>query len=64
MEQELLLKMEKISKAFPGVQALSEVDLEVYKGEILALVRENGAGKSTLMKILTGVLKKDEENHI
>ena len=60
MEQELLLKMEKISKAFPGVQALSEVDLEVYKGEILALVGENGAGKSTLMKILTGVFKKDE----
>jgi ribose transport system ATP-binding protein len=52
--------MEKISKAFPGVQALSKVDLEVYKGEILALVGENGAGKSTLMKILTGVFLKDE----
>ncbi len=60
MKHELLLKMEKISKAFPGVQALSEVGLEVYKGEILALVGENGAGKSTLMKILTGVFKKDE----
>ncbi len=60
MEQELILKMEKISKAFPGVQALSKVDLEVYKGEILALVGENGAGKSTLMKILTGVYSKDE----
>jgi len=52
--------MEKISKAFPGVQALSGVDFEVYKGEILALVGENGAGKSTLMKILTGVFQKDE----
>ncbi len=60
MGQELILKMEKISKAFPGVQALSKVDLEVYKGEILALVGENGAGKSTLMKILTGVYTKDE----
>ncbi|MDI3543517.1 MAG: ribose transport system ATP-binding protein [Candidatus Atribacteria bacterium] len=60
MEKELLLKMENISKAFPGVQALSGVNLEVYKGEVLALVGENGAGKSTLMKILTGVIKKDE----
>jgi ribose transport system ATP-binding protein len=60
MNQELLLRMEKISKAFPGVQALYKVDLDIYKGEILALVGENGAGKSTLMKILTGVYKKDE----
>ncbi|MCX7845339.1 MAG: sugar ABC transporter ATP-binding protein [Dictyoglomaceae bacterium] len=60
MKQELILKMEKISKTFPGVQALSKVDLEVYKGEILALVGENGAGKSTLMKILTGVYSRDE----
>ncbi|ACI19853.1 sugar ABC transporter ATP-binding protein [Dictyoglomus thermophilum] len=60
MNQELLLKIEKISKSFPGVKALDEVDLEVYKGEILALVGENGAGKSTLMKILTGVYQKDE----
>ncbi|MGB9856890.1 MAG: sugar ABC transporter ATP-binding protein [Dictyoglomaceae bacterium] len=60
MNQELLLKMEKISKSFPGVKALDQVDLEVYKGEILALVGENGAGKSTLMKILTGVYQKDE----
>jgi len=59
MSQELLLKMENISKHFPGVQALSNVDLEVYKGEILALVGENGAGKSTLMKILAGVYQKD-----
>lgn len=60
MNQDLLLKMEKISKSFPGVKALDQVDLEVYKGEILALVGENGAGKSTLMKILTGVYQKDE----
>lgn len=60
MDQEIILKMENISKSFPGVQALSEVNLEVYKGEILALVGENGAGKSTLMKILTGVYQKDK----
>ena len=60
-----LLKMEKISKSFPGVLALDEVDLEVYKGEVLALVGENGAGKTTLMEILnphpapTGFYKQD-----
>jgi len=52
VNKEILLRMEKISKAFPGVKALDEVDLEVYKGEVLALVGENGAGKTTLMEIL------------
>ncbi len=50
-----LLRMTGISKAFPGVQALQSVSLDVYPGECLALVGENGAGKSTLMKILSGV---------
>lgn len=60
-----LLKMEKISKSFPGVRALDEVDLEVYEGEVLALVGENGAGKTTLMEILnphpapTGFYRQD-----
>ena len=60
-----LLKMEKISKSFPGVRALDAVDLEVYEGEVLALVGENGAGKTTLMEILnphpapTGFYKQD-----
>lgn len=55
-----LLRMEGISKNFPGVQALKGVGLEVYPGECLALAGENGAGKSTLMKILSGVYAPDE----
>ncbi|GBD34983.1 Ribose import ATP-binding protein RbsA [bacterium HR36] len=54
-----LLQVVGISKAFPGVQALSNVSLRLYPGEILAVVGENGAGKSTLMKILAGVLQPD-----
>ena len=58
-QQEMLLRMEGISKAFPGVQALDNVDFEVAAGEVVALVGENGAGKSTLMKILCGAYRKD-----
>lgn len=54
-----LLKIEQVSKAFPGVQALSDVSLTLYPGEVHALVGENGAGKSTLMKILAGVHQPD-----
>lgn len=54
-----LLRMEAISKSFPGVQALKDVDFTVRRGEIHALVGENGAGKSTLMKILTGAHQAD-----
>ena len=58
-EQDLVLRMEGVSKAFPGVQALQDVDFEVAAGEVVALVGENGAGKSTLMKILSGAYRKD-----
>ena len=58
-ENQTYLRMQDISKAFPGVQALNSVDFSVDHGEIHALVGENGAGKSTLMKILTGALSSD-----
>ncbi len=51
--------MSGISKHFPGVVALEQVDLKVYPNEVVALIGENGAGKSTLMKILGGVIQRD-----
>lgn len=56
---QLILEMDGISKAFPGVQALDDVSLTLRGGEVLCLVGENGAGKSTLMKALTGVERPD-----
>ena len=49
------LEMKNITKTFPGVKALDNVNLQVEEGEIHALVGENGAGKSTLMNVLSGI---------
>ena len=52
---EYILEMKNITKEFPGVKALSNVNLQIRRGEIHSLCGENGAGKSTLMKVLSGV---------
>ncbi|RSK53255.1 sugar ABC transporter ATP-binding protein [Bacillus canaveralius] len=59
MQKEYAVQMKNISKHFGGVKALTDVSLNVEKGEIHALIGENGAGKSTLMKILAGAYQKD-----
>ncbi|MEP6896457.1 MAG: ATP-binding cassette domain-containing protein, partial [Chloroflexota bacterium] len=56
---DFILTMKDISKTFPGVNALENVDFSLKRGEIHALVGENGAGKSTLIKIMTGVEHPD-----
>lgn len=56
---ELLLEARGVAKGFPGVQALSDMHLDLRYGEVLALVGENGAGKSTLMKLLSGIYTPD-----
>ena len=54
-----VLTLSGITKTFPGVKALSDVSLELYPGQVTALVGENGAGKSTVVKILTGIYHPD-----
>ncbi|MEV7323456.1 sugar ABC transporter ATP-binding protein [Streptomyces sp. NPDC093970] len=54
-----MLSVARLSKTFPGVRALSDVDFTARAGEVHALVGENGAGKSTLIKVLTGVYRPD-----
>ena len=55
-----LVEMRGISKRYGGVQALQSVDLDIYLGEVHALVGDNAAGKSTLIKTLAGAVIKDE----
>ena len=56
---EFLLEISNVSKSFPGVRALNNVQLRVRPGTVLALMGENGAGKSTLMKIIAGIYQPD-----
>ncbi len=55
-----IMELRNISKTFPGVKALSNMQLKLQEGEVHAVVGENGAGKSTMMKIITGVYHQDE----
>ena len=59
-----VLQMKNVSKTFPGVKALSNVELTVYPSEVHSLMGENGAGKSTLMKILSGAYTADKGSEI
>lgn len=59
MRKDTILEMKGISKSFPGVKALDNVDLSLEEGEVHVLLGENGAGKSTLMKVLVGIHQPD-----
>lgn len=60
MAEDMVLKVENISKSYPGVKALQNISLSIGKGEVRALLGENGAGKSTLIKCIMGVEKPDQ----
>jgi rhamnose transport system ATP-binding protein len=55
-----VLRLRGISKSFPGVKALQGVQLDLYPGQVTALIGENGAGKSTIVKVLTGIYQPEE----
>ncbi|MBU9728647.1 sugar ABC transporter ATP-binding protein [Diplocloster modestus] len=59
VSDEIVMEAKGICKSFPGVKALSDVDITIHKGEVVALLGENGAGKSTLIKVLSGIYKQE-----
>ncbi|SHF01727.1 ribose transport system ATP-binding protein/rhamnose transport system ATP-binding protein [Seinonella peptonophila] len=59
IEEQPICRLDKLTKTFGGIHAVDQVDLEVYRGEVHALLGENGAGKSTLMKLLHGLYTPD-----
>jgi len=61
--KESVLELRRITKSYPGVVALHEVNFTVHRNEIVGLIGENGAGKSTLMKILIGLIQPDEGSY-
>ena len=65
MSEQYILEVNNLTKDFPGVRALDNVDFKVRRGEIHCLVGENGAGKSTLMNVVSGVYPKGSyEGHV
>ena len=62
--QKVLFRLHNVSKTFPGVKALDNIDFDLRKGEVHCLCGENGAGKSTLIKILSGAYQPDEGGEI
>lgn len=60
MTEEVVLELRHIHKRFPGVYALNDINFQLRKGEIHALLGENGAGKSTLIKVVAGIYQPDE----
>jgi ribose transport system ATP-binding protein len=59
-DKKILIQIKHLTKIFPGVKALDDINVDIYEGEIHALLGENGAGKSTLIKILTGAYLMNE----
>ena len=60
MDDNIICKINHVTKRFPGVIALDNINFDIKKGEVHAIVGENGAGKSTLMNVLSGVYPADE----
>ncbi len=57
-DKEPILRVEKVSKAFGGIQALNGVSFDVHEGEILGIIGPNGSGKTTVVNCITGFIKK------